>query len=109
MTDYNRGPTVNPTGGSDPRRIALAINSLAKGNVNNALEVTLHASATLTTITSPLLGIASSIEFMPLTDNADAAMRAGPLYPSSQGTGTAVIKHRNNAAVDQTFRLRVWS
>lgn len=108
MTELNRFPTVNPTGGSDPRRYAYALNGALKGKLNNALEVTLKANAAATTVSSPLLGVASTLLFMPLTDNADIDVRVGPLYPSSQGTGTAVLKHRNNAATDRTLRVCVF-
>lgn len=107
MTELNRFPTLPPNGTGDARKVATAINGALKGKLNNALEVTLRASVTTTTIDSPLLGVASTLVFMPLTDNADIDVRVGPLYPSSQGTGTATLKHRSNAAVDRTLRVAV--
>lgn len=111
---------VTPYGNPDTKKLATALSllqefidkklitplrSVIDGKSNNVGDVTLTASATTTTLTDPLIGPESFIDFMPQTANAVAAK--ANLYVSSRGNGTATLTHASSANADQAFSYLV--
>lgn len=101
----NRFPTVNPNGESDPRKIATALNGAIKGKTNSLLDVTLTASAAITTVSDIRLGVTSHLDFMAMTPHA-AAVHAS-IYVTGQGTGKALVNHTSDANADKSFRVNI--
>lgn len=95
------------------RMMARAIKGLTRGKMNVTFDVTLTANAATTTIRDARLSYDSAIcPAMPMTANGAACLAAGIYVDTvTMGAGTvapsAVVHHRNNAAVDQTIRFTI--
>jgi len=87
-------------------RLALAINNILRGKLNNTGSVTLTASSATTTLTDVRIGKDSVILMQPTTANAAAALSG--LYFGTPGDGTVTINHANDANTDKTFKYAIF-
>ena len=85
--------------------IALRVQSVMQGKLNNGGEVTLTASDTTTTVTDERVGANSRISLTATTANAAAALAT--TYVSSKGEGTFTLTHASNAQADRTLDYAV--
>lgn len=93
------------------RIMARALRGILRGKVNVTLDATLTANAATTTLNDARIGYDSAIiPAMPMTANGAACLAAG-IYvdtvtaPVGTTPPSAIVHHRNNAAVDQTIRF----
>jgi hypothetical protein len=87
------------------RQLAVVVNNLLRGKMNNTSTFTLAANAATTTLTDSRIGANSTILLHPTTANAAAAMAT--TYFSAFLKGSCTVNHANNAQVDKTFRYAV--
>jgi len=101
-------PPVDLTDGDMHRRqIAISVNQILTGKINNVLDVTLAASAASTTITDARIGVNTALIFTPTTANASAEIGAGTIYvvTTSRVNGSVAVTHANNSQTDRTFKV----
>jgi hypothetical protein len=98
MAARTKFPGLKQSGSDSPEQLALIVNQLLLGKINNTLDVTLTASATTTTIDDPRFYVTSALVFCPKTANA----AAHPMTYYTVTKGQAVLHHDNNASVDRT-------
>lgn len=89
------------------RRIVDTVNNTQKGKLNAVASVTLAANADSTVIVDVRISAYSALLFSPLTANAAAEQAGGAFYISSQGDGTATVRHANNANTDRNYFLLI--
>lgn len=87
------------------RQIAVVVNNLLSGKMNNTGDLTITANAATTTLTNPRIGANSTILLMPTTANAAAAL--GGIYFTAFDKGSCTVNHANNAQTDRTFKYAV--
>lgn len=87
----------------DPRRVATAINELAKGRSNAVGTVTLAPSAASTTVVAKTCAAGSVVLLSPLTAHAAAEIGNGTIFVSAVGNGAFTLAHANNAQNDRVF------
>lgn len=87
------------------RRIALTVEQIRIGKIENIGEVTLDANQATTVLNDSRISVQSFIGLMSLT--ANAATEIATLFFSAQTTGSATITHTNNAQTDRTFRYTI--
>ena len=85
----------------DPYAIVSTINELADGRSNNVGALTLHASATTTSVNFPTCSLTSTILLVPRTANAAAAVST--TYIQTILNGSFIVAHVNNTQTDRTF------
>lgn len=84
------------------REIAERVNRILQGKLNAVMpSVTLTANADTTTLTDTRIGGATWFGFMPLTENAAAALAS--IYVTDRLVGSATVNHANTADTDCTF------
>lgn len=88
------------------RMLARAVNRLTAGKLNGALDVRLEANASETPVTDPRIGPDSVILWMPRTESASAAERAG-IWVTGRTKGGATLNHAASPAPDQEFTLLI--
>lgn len=104
-------PSTNPvpTDWADEKdhraRLALAINNILGGKLNNTSSVTLTANSATTTLNDLRIGLNSVVLLQPTTANAAAAL--ANVYFGSPGDKTITVNHANNAQTDRTFKYAV--
>jgi hypothetical protein len=91
--------------GDTLERISLVVNQLLLGKLNNTADVTLTAGATSTTVDDDRIYETSALVFCPTTANA----AAHPVTWFTASKGSAVLHHDNNASVDRTGVLLIFS
>lgn len=89
------------------RKLALAINRVLQGQLNNFETVTLTTSSATTVISDPLASAISKIWLFPTTANAAAALAT--TYKSAAAAGSITLTHANNAQADRTFDYILFS
>lgn len=94
-----------PPAGAPIRDIITAINQLIRGRSNAALEVTLAAGTTTTTVSHQNINENSMPVLSPKTANAAAAV--GTTYATVPTAGTILITHASAATTDRTFYLHI--
>lgn len=90
------------------RQLAEAINRHNNGKFNCALEVTLRASQTTTTISDARITAFSVLAFMPVTAHAAAAVANLYVLEATMQSGQAIINHASSANTDQSFRIGIF-
>jgi hypothetical protein len=98
-------PTFDDDEGRHRRQLAIVVNNLLAGKMNNTGTLTITANAATTTLTDSRIGANSVILLMPTTANAAAAL--ANVYFTAFGDGSCTVNHANNAQVDRTFRFAV--
>jgi hypothetical protein len=85
-------------------RVIQALQEVIKGNTNNVGTITLRASQTTTTVSSPIIAAGGHVVLTPRTANAAAEVGNGTLYVDPvTASGSFVIHHASNAQVDRVF------
>ena len=87
------------------RQLALVVNNLLAGKMNNTGTLTLTANVATTTLTYSRIGANSVILLMPMTANAAAAL--ANVYFTAFLKGSCTVNHANNAQVDRSYRFVV--
>lgn len=87
------------------RQLAIVVNNVLSGKMNNTGTLTIAANAATTTLTDSRIGARSVVLLMPTTANAAAALVN--IYFSAFGDGSCTVNHANNAQADRTFRYAV--
>lgn len=107
---YNAVPVTQADEKEHRRELATAINRVNQGKFNCALEITLIANVTSTTISDARIGAYSVLVLMPVTADAAAEIGAGTIYipENTMLTGSAVIQHANNSQTDRSFRVGIF-
>jgi hypothetical protein len=89
------------------KRVIQALQEVIKGNTNNIGTVTLRASQTTTTVSSPIVAVGAHIVLTQRSANAAAEVGNGTIWVDPvSASGSFTIHHANNA---QTDRLFSWS
>lgn len=91
-------PSLKQDGKDSPQQLALVVNSLRLGEMNNTLDVKLAASATSTDLTDPRFKSTSALIFCPKTVNA----AAHPMTWFEVSAGAATLHHASTADTDKT-------
>lgn len=87
------------------RQLALVVNNLLAGKMNNTGTLTLTANVATTTLNYSRIGANSVVLLMPTTANAAAAL--ANVYFTAFLKGSCTVNHANNAQTDRTFRFVV--
>lgn len=87
------------------RQIALVLNNVLQGKLNNTSSFTVAANVATTTLTDARIGSNSVILLMPTTANAAAAL--ANVYFTAFVKGSCTVNHANNAQVDRIFKFAV--
>lgn len=87
------------------RRLQAVANGMLKGQINNALSVTLTAGAASTTLQDPRIGGSTRLAFGPMT--ANAAAEVATMYYDAPTKNSVVIHHANNGQTDRTFSVLI--
>lgn len=88
------------------RKIALALNGVLRGQLNNLGSVTLTASSTTSAVRNPNVSAGSKIFLFPTTANAATALAT--TYKSAAEEGLITLTHASNAQTDRTFDYAVF-
>lgn len=83
-------PALPPDGG-DPRLVALTVNRIMRGGLDNVGRLTLDPQRTDTRLDDSRIGGASVLLLMPATDEAAAALAA--LHVPERQAGFAILRH----------------
>lgn len=97
--------TFNEDEKAHRRAIALVLNNVIQGKLNNTGSFTITANVATTTLSDARIGANSTILLMATTANAAGALAT--TYFSGFGDGSCTVNHANNAQVDRTFRYAV--
>ena len=90
------------------RQIARQMNGLLQGKLNVAVDVTLTANATSTTITDARIGATSAVvPAMARTAHAASELASGTVYVDGLTKGSCVVHHSNNSQTDRTIRFLI--
>lgn len=87
------------------RRLSDHANTMLRGGLNNAIDVTLTANASTTTISDYRIGGSTRLAIYPMTVNAAAELGNGTFYYSTPTKNAVVLNHANNAQTDRTFSI----
>lgn len=98
-------PLFNEDEAAHRRVIAVVLNNVLQGKLNNTGTLTQAANAATTTLTDPRIGANSAILLMPRTANAATALVF--TYFDTFTDGSCVVHHANNAQTDRTFTYAV--
>lgn len=97
--------TFDEDEGRHRRQLAIVVNNLNNGKMNNTGTLTLTANAATTTLTDSRLGPFSTVLLMSTTANAAGALAT--TYFDTFADGSCTVHHANNAQVDKTFKYAV--
>jgi len=96
-------PVLPPDGG-DGRLVALTVNRMMRGGLDNVGTVTLDPAQPDTRLDDSRIGGGSVLSFMPQT--AEAAAALGGLHVPERQAGFAILRH-STPGPNRTFRYAV--
>lgn len=101
-------PGVAPFDDDEARHrisLAIAVNNLNAGKMNNTGTLTVAANVATTTLSDARIGANSTILLMATTANAAAAL--ANVYFDTFVKGSCTVHHANNAQTDRVFKYAV--
>ena len=110
MVDITRQnvPVVHADGAEHRRQIAVVLNQVLLGRLNNTGSTTLATSAATTVVTDRKVAASSRIFFTARTANAAAELASGNMYVSAVTGESFTITHTNSATTLRTFDYAIF-
>lgn len=109
MAGRTNFPALKQSGADSDEQLALVVNDLRLGKMNNTLGFTLTANVASTTITDPRIYETSVFLFDPRTAHAATELYGATMRVTSVSKGSVTIGHANNAQSDRTFAASIFS